>query len=140
MPRRCSIPLITVFIGLALCLPATASSDQPRWLEIHSTHFTVITDAGEARGRDVALHFEQMRAVFGFLLSKDRLNQSIPLTILAFGNDQSYYQVAPLQQGHPIDAPGFFLTGDDQDFIVLNMSEAEPWQAVAKDLATMLLT
>jgi len=140
MPRRWSIPLVAFVFALALCLPATASSDQPRWLEIHSTHFTVITDAGEARGRDVALHFEQMRAVFGFLLSKDRLNQSIPLTILAFGNDQSYYQLAPLQQGHPIDAPGFFLAGSDQDFIALNMSESEPWRAVAQDLATMLLT
>ncbi|HEV2469297.1 MAG TPA: hypothetical protein VGS78_08885 [Candidatus Sulfotelmatobacter sp.] len=140
MPRRCSIPLVPIVFGLILCMHATASSDQPRWLEIHSRHFTVITDAGEARGSDVALHFEQMRAVFGFLLSKDRLNQSIPLTILAFGNDQSYYQVAPLQQGHPIDAPGFFLGGSDQDFIALNMSESEPWRAVAKDLATMLLT
>ncbi|HTZ82713.1 MAG TPA: tetratricopeptide repeat protein [Candidatus Acidoferrales bacterium] len=140
MPRRWSIPLVAFVFALALCLPATASSDQPRWLEIHSTHFTVVTDAGEARGRDVALHFEQMRAVFGFLLSKDRLNQSIPLTILAFGNDQSYYQLAPLQQGHPIDAPGFFLAGSDQDFIALNMSESDPWRAVAKDLATMLLT
>lgn len=140
MPRRCSIPLIAAVFELILCLPAAASNQQPRWLEIHSTHFTVITDAGEAKGRDVALHFEQMRAVFGFLLSKDRLNQSIPLTILAFGNDQSYYQLAPLQQGHPIDAPGFFLAGSDQDFIALNMSESEPWRAVAKDLATMLLT
>lgn len=140
MPRRCSIPLVAIVFRLALCLPAAASSDQPRWLEIHSTHFTVITDAGEVKGRDVALHFEQMRAVFGFLLSKDRLNQSIPLTILAFGNDQSYYQVAPLEQGHPIDAPGFFLAGSDQDFIALNMTESEPWRAVAKDLATMLLT
>ncbi|MFZ0732885.1 MAG: hypothetical protein WAM79_11220 [Candidatus Sulfotelmatobacter sp.] len=139
MPRRRSISLLAVILGSILCLGATASSDQ-RWLEIHSTHFTVITDAGEARGRDVALHFEQMRAVFGFLLSKDRLNQSIPLTILVFQNDQSYYQLAPLQQGHPIDAPGFFLAGSDQDFIALNASEPEPWRAVAKDLATMLLT
>lgn len=140
MPRRCSIPLVAAVFGMTLCVPAAASNQPPRWLEIHSTHFTVITDAGEASGRDVALHFEQMRAVFGFLLSKDRLNQSIPLTILAFGNDQSYYQLAPLQKGHPIDAPGFFLAGSDQDFIALNMSESEPWRAVAKDLATMLLT
>ena len=66
------------------------------WLEIHSTHFTVITDAGEKKGREVALRFEQMRAVFAVLLGKERLNQSVPLTILAFKNDKSYYQLAPL--------------------------------------------
>ncbi len=87
----------------------------------------------------MALRFEQMRAVFATLLSKERLNQSVPLTILAFKNDKSYYQVAPLRQGQPIDVPGFFLPGDDQDFIVLNLFEEEPWRAVAHDFAGMLL-
>ena len=56
------------------------ASDQPTWVEVHSTHFTVITDAGEKRGKEVALRFEQMRAVFAILLTKDRLNQPLPLT------------------------------------------------------------
>ncbi|PYX43893.1 MAG: hypothetical protein DMG79_21570 [Acidobacteria bacterium] len=80
-----------------------------------------------------------MRAVFALLLSKERLNQSVPLTILAFKNDKSYYQVAPLHQGQPIGVPGFFLLGEDQDFIVLNLFEDEPWRAVAHDFALMLL-
>jgi tetratricopeptide (TPR) repeat protein len=120
-------------------------SPEPPWLEVHSTHFAVITDAGEKKGREVALRFEQMRSVFALLLGKERLNQSVPLTILAFKNDKSFYQVAPLThvqgqaQGQPIDVPGFFLAGDDQDFIVLNVSEEESWRAVAHDLAGMLL-
>jgi hypothetical protein len=80
-----------------------------------------------------------MRAVFANLLGKDRLNQPVPLTILAFKNDKSYYQLAPLRQGQPIDVPGFFLPGDDQDFIVLNLFEDEPWRAAAHDFAGMLL-
>ena len=52
------------------------------WLEIHSTHFTVITDAGDKKGREVALRFEQMRAVLGALLMKERLNDSLTLTRL----------------------------------------------------------
>ena len=80
------------------------------WLEIHSTHFTVITDAGEKKGREVALRFEQMRAVFATLLTKDRLNQSVPLTILAFKNDKSYYQAAPLQRrASPSTSPDSFF-------------------------------
>jgi tetratricopeptide (TPR) repeat protein len=106
---------------------------------VHSVHFTVITDAGDKKGREVALRFEQMRTVFATLLGKDRLNQPLPLTILAFKNDQSYYQLAPLHGGQPIDVPGFFLPGDDQDFFVLNLFEPEPWRAVAHDFAHMLL-
>jgi hypothetical protein len=121
------------------CLNAWAA-DQPGWLEIHSAHFTVITDAGDKKGREVALRFEQMRAVFANLIGKDRLHRSIPLTILAFKSDKTYYQAAPLRQGQPIDAPGFFLPGDDQDFIVLNLFEEESWRAVTHDFAYMLLT
>src|SRR5579862_2329227 len=123
--------------AILLCSHSVAA--EPPWLEIHSSHFTVVTDAGEKRGREVALRFEQMRAVFASLLAKDRLNQPVPLTILALKNDKSYYQLAPLRQGQPIDVPGFFLPGEDQDFIVLNLFEEESWRAVAHDFAHMLL-
>jgi hypothetical protein len=135
-----AISLYLALGGLFLCPNSAPAAEPSPWLEIHSIHFTVITDAGDKKGREVAVRFEQMRAVFATLLGKERLHQSVPLTILAFDNDKSYYQLAPLHQGQPIDVPGFFLPGDDQDFIVLNLSEEESWRAVAHDFATMLLT
>jgi hypothetical protein len=135
-----AISLYLALGGLFLCPNSAPAAEPSPWLEIHSIHFTVITDAGDKKGREVAVRFEQMRAVFATLLGKDRLHQSVPLTILAFDNDKSYYQLAPLRQGQPTDVPGFFLPGDDQDFIVLNLSEEESWRAVAHDFATMLLT
>ncbi len=144
MPRTRSIPLGAVLLVLICCLPAPAA-DQPTWIELHSSHFTVITDAGDKKGREIALRFEQMRAVFASLLGKDRLNQSVPLTILALKNDKSYYQAAPLVHtpgaaDQPIDVPGFFLNSEDQDFIVLNTLEDEPWRAVTHDFGAMLLS
>jgi hypothetical protein len=135
--------LVVICTVLLMC--AVMPAAEPPWLEIHSAHYTVITDAGEKRGREVALRFEQMRAVFAGLLSKEHLNQPIPLTILALKSDKSYYQLAPLAHGsgneqpQPIGVPGFFLAGEDQDFIVLNLFEPEPWRAVAHDFAHMLL-
>jgi tetratricopeptide (TPR) repeat protein len=137
MSRILPIPLCVSLLAAIFCAPF--SSAEPPWLEIHSTHFTVITDAGDKKGREVALRFEQMRAVFANLLSKDRLHESRPLTILAFKNDESYYRLAPLHQGQPIDAPGFLLSGEDQDFIALNVFEEEPWRAVAHDFAIRML-
>ena len=75
---------------------------------------------------------------------KDRLHEPLPLTIIAFKNDKDYYQTAPLRHGQPIDSqpidvPGFFLPGEDQNFIVLNLAEEESWRAVAHDFAHLLL-
>ncbi|MGA8270253.1 MAG: tetratricopeptide repeat protein [Candidatus Sulfotelmatobacter sp.] len=145
MARAIPIPVSWFFatvvgVLLSLLLPSSAQAAEPSpWLEIHSTHFTVITDAGEKKGKEVALRFEQMRAVFAILLMKDRLNESLPLTILAFKNDKDYYQNAPLRQGQPIGAPGFFVPGADQNFIVLNLFEEESWRAVAHDFAHLLM-
>jgi tetratricopeptide (TPR) repeat protein len=138
MSRILPIPLCVSLLAAIFCAPSSPAAE-PLWLEIHSTHFTVITDAGDKKGREVALRFEQMRAVFANLLTKDRLHESRPLTILAFKNDESYYRLAPLHQGQPIDAPGFLLSGEDQDFIALNVFEEEPWRAVAHDFAIRLL-
>jgi hypothetical protein len=115
------------------------AANEPPWIEIHSTHFTIITDSSEKKGREVALRFEQMRDTFAELLSKDRLHQATPVTVFAFSSDKSYYQLAPLRQGQPIDVPGFLLPGEDQDFVALNLSEEESWRAVAHDLALRLL-
>jgi hypothetical protein len=130
--------LFLVMLLGVLAMSAHAAEPSP-WLEIHSTHFTVITDAGEKKGKEVALRFEQMRAVFATLLMKDRLNEPLPLTILAFKNDKDYYQSAPLYQGQPISVPGFFVPGQDQNFIVLNLFEEESWRAVAHDFAHLVL-
>ena len=141
MARTRPIPssLLTVMLLGVLLVSSAHAAEQSPWLEIHSTHFTVITDAGEKKGKEVALRFEQMRAVFAILLMKDRLNEPLPLTILAFKNDKDYYQTAPLHQGQPINVPGFFVSGEDQNFIVLNLFEEESWRAVAHDFAHLLL-
>jgi tetratricopeptide (TPR) repeat protein len=135
-------------LPLLLCLaalttlssrPAWASDDKDRWQEYRSAHFVVITDAGEKKGKEITLRFEQMRAVFSELLSRKRVSISEPLTIFALKSDKQYYQMAPIHNGQAISAPGFFVPGDDRSFIVLNAFEVEPWRAVNHDFAHFLL-
>ena len=137
--RPISPALLLVMLLCVLTMSASAAEPSP-WIEIDSRHYKVITDAGEKKGREVALRFEQMRAVFGtFPFIKEHLNEPLPLTILAFKNDKDYYLAAPLRQGQPIAVPGFFVPGEDQNFIVLNLFEEESWRAVAHDYAHLLL-
>src|SRR5579871_382513 len=140
MAHRRSISSFVLLAALVSIAPAArAAKETSPWLEVHSQHFTVITDAGDKKGREIALRFEEMRAVFASLLMKERINQPVPLTIVAFKNDKDYYRCAPLRQGQPIAVPGFFVAGEDQDYIVLNSFEPESWRAVAHQFAHLLL-
>ena len=132
------LSLLTV-VACLLLAPLASSDDKDKWQEYRSAHFVVMTDAGEKKGREITLRFEQMRSVFGDLLSRSHLSISEPLTIFALKNDQQYYQMAPLHNGQPVAAPGFFVPGDNRSFIVLNAFEPEPWRAVNHDFAHFLL-
>jgi len=57
--------LVGIPLFVAFCNPPSAFAGELQWMEIRSPHFSVVTDAGEKRGREVAMRFEQMRAVFG---------------------------------------------------------------------------
>ena len=121
----------------ALCLSAAAfARDEPKWIEVHSAHFSVLTDAGDKRGREVALRMEQMRAVFGELISKQKLNMSIPVTVIALKNDKQYGDIAPDKLSF---SKGFYVPGYDRIYIVLNLFEIEPWRAIAHPLAHYFL-
>ncbi len=121
----------------AVAMPrAGLAKDEPKWVEVHTAHFSVVTDAGEKRGREVALRMEQMRAVFGQLLLKDKLKMPVPITVIALKNDKQYGTVAPTKQNM---AGGFYVPGADRIFIVLNLFMADPWRSVAHTMAHYLL-
>lgn len=125
------------------CLVITAFSarpslakDETKWIEVHTSHFLVLTNAGEKRGSEVALRMEQMRAVFGQLLEKKKLVMSVPVTVIAFKSDKEYGEVAPVKQSM---SGGFYVPGYDRIFIGLNLFEDQPWRAVAHPLGHYFL-
>jgi Flp pilus assembly protein TadD len=111
----------------------------PQWVEIRSPNFSVITDAGGKRGRDVALHFEQMRSVFGTLMTKAHLNLPAPLQIVAFRNSKEMRAMSPVFNGKPTEDAGLFQPGDDRSFIMLDMSTENPWSIVFHEYAHQLM-
>jgi tetratricopeptide (TPR) repeat protein len=134
-----------VFLPAAVLLSLTAqilaptcvlAKDEAKWLDVHSAHFDVITDAGDRRGREVALRLEQMRAVFGQLILKDKLKMSVPITVIALKSDKQYGDIAPIKQSM---SGGCYVPAQDRIYIVLNLFEIDPWRAVAHPLAHYLL-
>lgn len=112
---------------------------EPQWVEIRSPNFSVITDAGERRGREVAMRFEQMRAVFGALMTKANVSLPVPLQIVAFRNSKEIRQVAPIFNGKPTEMAGLFQGGTDRSFIMLDMSVENPWVVVFHEYAHQLM-
>jgi tetratricopeptide (TPR) repeat protein len=133
-------PLIVITPALLLCCPvARARSDEPHWIRISTGHFSVVTDADEKRGRDVAVRFEQMRSGLGQLLARNRVNMPEPVDIIAVRSDEDYAKVAPIRQGRIIADPGFFIPGEDRAYFVLNLSKEDSWRAISRDLAQFFL-
>ena len=116
-----------------------AGAAEAQWIEVQSPHFSVATDAGEKRGREVAMRFEQMRAVFSTLMTKVNVNIPVPLQIVAFRNTKELRQVAPLWNGKPVQVAGLFQGGEDRSFIMLDMSVDSPWTVVFHEYAHQLM-
>ena len=133
MPR----PLLLIVLCAAALAGRAAAADQ--WVEVRSPHFSVVTDAGERRGREVALRFEQMRAVFGTLILRNKVNIPVPLQIIAFKNSGGLRRFVPLWKGKPVELAGFYQPGEDRNFIAVDLSSNEGFRVVFHEYAHMLL-
>lgn len=139
LPHARAIRIAAVlFLSLSLAGPLF-SDDQPKWVRVNTAHFSVLTDAGSKSGSEVILRLEQMRTVCGQLLLKNKLNMPEPLTVIGFKTFAEYAQFAPLRQGQPVSGQGFFLAGEDRNFIVLNLADEESWISVAPQFAGFFL-
>lgn len=137
MPRP-----LRLFLGLCTSLLLTQGylfAGEPQWIEVRSQHFSVVTDAGEKRGRETALKFEQMRTAFGAMLAKANVNLPIPLQIVAFRNTKELRQFAPLWHGKPTQVAGLFQSSQDRNFILLDISAEDPWTVVFHEYAHELM-
>jgi hypothetical protein len=119
---------------------SAARTPKAKWIRVSSAHFSVLTDAGDEKGREVSLRLEQMRDIFAQLFRKTKLQLAEPLDVIALKSDEEYIRVAPLRQGQPISAPGFFLPGEDRNYIVLDLSADGSWRAVSREFARLLLS
>jgi tetratricopeptide (TPR) repeat protein len=123
----------------SLGFAAPARSKEPKWIRINSAHFSVLTDIGPDKARETVSRLEQMRDIFAQLFRKTKLHLAEPLDVIALRSDEEYVRVAPVRQGQPISAPGFFLAGEDRNYIVLDLAGEDSWRAVSREFSRWLL-
>ena len=135
------------FFLLAVFICSIAAQADQQWIEVDSSHFSVATDGGEKRAREVAQRFEQMRMAFGVIFKKVSVNTA-PLQIIAFRNAKELRQFSPLYAGKPIELAGFFLgnggrggpgANEERQYIALDLSQEDSWGTVFHEYAHLLI-
>ncbi|HEV2698538.1 MAG TPA: hypothetical protein VGU90_11145, partial [Terriglobales bacterium] len=126
-------------LPLGLLFTIFAQAADQHWLRVSSDHFVVLTDANQKKGHEISAHFEQMRAIFAQLLMRKQVRMGEPIEILALADPAKYSQLAPSVNGQPINRAGFYISGEDRVFIVLNAADPDSWRAVEHPLAHYFL-
>jgi len=106
---------------------AQAFASGPAWVEVRSPHFTVVTDAGEKQGRQLADQFERMRWVFQTLFPKANADPIAPIVTIAVRNKQGLEALEPeaYRAKGQVKLAGLFLRGTDKNYILLRLDAEE---------------
>ena len=107
--------LITAF--LLACFPDAALAD---WSKLQTPHFLFVGDASEGQIRRTAQRLEQFRDVLRRALPADATSSPVPTVVIVFGSARSFAPYRPQFEGRAIEAAGFFQSGEDTNFIVVN--------------------
>jgi tetratricopeptide (TPR) repeat protein len=109
--------------GAAIHLPPRSET----WTRIQSSHFTIFTNGGEGKARDIGLEFERLRAVLGLLKPGLKVNEPIPTMVYVFRNESTFEPFWPLYQGKPKEVGGLFQGSRDGNFISISATwNADP--------------
>ena len=122
--------LVLVLMFAGTCSVAGASGDH--WTEVSSSHFEVVTNAGEKQARHILDQFERMRWVFQTLFPKVNVDPPSPIMVFAAKNGKTFQSVEPqayLAKGE-LSLAGYFLTSQDKNYILVRL-DAEQEHACA---------
>ncbi len=115
---------VLLFVGHAL------ASD---WLKITTPNFEMYTTAGERKGRDAILYFEQVRDLF-LRIRPGSLQNPLPVRIVAFRNDKEYEPFRATES-----AFAYYMGGNSRDYIVMSSIASEHYPATIHEYVHLLV-
>jgi tetratricopeptide (TPR) repeat protein len=133
---RCYTSEMRLCVAALLCACAVlraSGSEGPRWLKIKSSNFELFTTAGERSGRDVARHFEQVRAFFLEAMGIGS-KSGPPVRIVVFRADQEFAPYAPNEF-----ASAYYLGAQDRDYIVMKSASSERFPVAVHEYIHLLV-
>ena len=113
-------PIALVLIAV-FTLSTINAQTRGGWHSVRTNHLFVIGNADAESLRRVAVWLEFFHAAFARVISRNVIDSSIPTTVIVFSDDESFTLFKPLYQGRARNITGFFLPGDDVNYIALSL-------------------
>src|ERR1044072_1244425 len=119
---------ITLVIALLLAFSTITAQTRDGWHSVRTNHLFVIGNADAEKLRQVAIWLEYFHGAFARLVSRNVIDSSVPTTAIVFRDDASFTPFKPFYQGRPANVAGYFLPGDDVNYIALSLDpRANPY-------------
>jgi len=125
--------VIAAVLAGMLVDPAAAAAEQ--WLKLKSSHFELYTTAGEKKGREAILYFEQVQDFFSRARSSNaKLISDASIRIVAFRSENEFkpYRINE-------SATAYYLNGYDRDYIVMGNITQKNYPGAVHEFTHLLL-
>ena len=111
-----------VFITLIiLARPFLCIAAEPKWIEVHSPNFTVISNDSPGQAKRTARSLEQFRSLLQAALPKLRMDSGSPLIAFALRDERGFKELLPgdaLARGAATPG-GLFISSPERHFVLL---------------------
>ena len=121
----------SAIIGVAL-IPELLGAPE-RWIKLETPHFELYTTAGEKKGREAILYFEQVRSFF-LQASPAKHAPEFPVRIVAFRSESQYkpYRINE-------SAVAYYAPGRNRDYIVMQDISSEHYPVAIHEYTHLIV-
>jgi hypothetical protein len=118
-------------IGIALFPCSVAAAEQ--WIKLQTPHFELYTTAGEKKGREAILYFEQVRSFF-LEASPSKRVPEFPVRIVAFRSERQYkpYRISEA-------ALAYYSRSRSRDYIVMQDISSENYSVAIHEYTHLIV-
>ena len=118
------------FIAVILTAPLFGAE---QWVKLTTPNFELYTTAGEKKGREAILYFEQVRSFF-LQASESKRVSEFPVRIVAFRGEKQYrpYRINEF-------ATAYFTRGRNRDYIVMQDIASEHYPTAIHEYTHLIL-
>ncbi len=131
------------WFGLVALMASVAEAARDEWRYVRTENFEMLSQASEKKTRKIVIELEQFRASF---LTTFRLRPAHEprVTVMLFDSDRRFTPYKPTYQGQPKDVNGYFIGGDDETMIALNLDveldeDSNPAETIFHEYVHLLL-
>src|SRR5947208_12891821 len=108
----------------ALAAPAQGlPSPKDPWIEVRTASFTLFSEAGERKTREIGEDLERLRNALSQLSPGLTLSSPTPTYIYIFRSASLFQPYQRIYNGKPLDSGGFFPTQPLPNYLSLNGSQ-----------------